>query len=71
MEWLIWAGTAVSLAGVAGLFWCIAKAWAARRAGLPEAELRARLQGVVALNLGALLLSALGLAMVVTGILLG
>lgn len=43
----------------------------AKRAGLPDAELRRRLQSAVALNLGALLLSALGLTMVVTGLLLG
>lgn len=71
MEVLIWSGAAVTLAGLAGLVWCIAKVAAARRAGLPDTELRARLQRVVALNLGALLVSALGLMMVVAGILLG
>jgi hypothetical protein len=71
MEGLIWAGAAVSLAGVGGLVWCILLALRARRAGLPDAELRVRLQRVVALNLGALFLSAIGLMMVVVGILLG
>lgn len=71
MDWLIWTGAAVTLAGLGGLVWCILKVAAARRAGLPDAALRARLQRVVALNLGALFLSAIGLMMVVAGILLG
>lgn len=71
MDGLIWTGAAVTLAGLGGLVWCIVKVAAARRAGLDDAALRARLQRVVALNLGALLLSAIGLMMVVAGILLG
>jgi hypothetical protein len=71
MEWLIWGGAAVSLVGIAGIFWCILLVARARRAGLPDTVLKARLQRVVALNLGALFLSAIGLMMVVTGIILG
>jgi hypothetical protein len=71
MEWLVWTGAGVTLLGLAGLVWCILRVAAARRAGLPDAELRARLQRIVALNLGALLLSALGLVMVIVGIALG
>lgn len=70
MEMLIWAGAAVSLIGVAGLIWCILLAVRARKAGLDDAELRARLQKVVALNMGALFVSAIGLMMVVAGIFL-
>jgi len=71
MDWLIWTGAAVTLLGLAGLIWCILKVAAARKAGLPDAELRARLQRVVVLNFAALLVSALGLMMVVVGIALG
>ena len=71
MGWLIWAGAAVSLAGVAGLLWCVIYTLHARRAGLADSELRARLQRAVAMNLGALFVSAIGLMMVVVGILLG
>jgi hypothetical protein len=71
MEWLIWVGAAVSLAGVAGLIRCILLALAARRAKLPEPELRARLRRIVVLNTGALFLSAIGLMMVIIGIMLG
>ncbi|WP_101068600.1 hypothetical protein [Roseovarius salinarum] len=71
MDILIWIGAAVSLAGLGGLVWCILRVWRARRAGLSDEELRARIQSVLPVNLGAFLLSALGLMMVVVGILLG
>jgi len=71
MEILIWAGAAVTLAGLAGILGCVVAVIRARRASLPEPELRAQLQRVVAWNLGALLVSALGLGLVAVGILLG
>lgn len=71
MQALIWAGAALTLVGLAGLGYCILRAVRARRAGLDDAEMRAELQRVVAINMGAMGLSALGLAMVVSGILLG
>jgi hypothetical protein len=71
MEIMVWGGAAVSLAGLAGLLWCIVKVWRARRAGLSDADLRAAVQAVLPFNLGALFLSVLGLMMVVAGILLG
>lgn len=71
MDWLIWGGATVSLLGLAGLFWCILIVVRARRAGLDDAEMRKRLAKVMPLNMAALLLSALGLIMVVVGILLG
>ena len=71
MDWLIWTGAGVTLLGLAGLVWCTVKVTAARKAGLSDADLRARLQRVVAMNFAALLVSALGLMMVVMGIALG
>lgn len=71
MDILIWIGAAVSLAGLAGLVACIVIALRAKRAGLSDEALRARLKSIVALNLGALLVSALGLMCVVAGIMLG
>ncbi|MCV2880670.1 hypothetical protein [Actibacterium sp. XHP0104] len=71
MEALIWGGAAVSLIGLAGLMRCIMLALKAKRAGLPDAEMRARLQKIVALNMGALAVSAVGLMLVVLGIMLG
>ncbi|MDP4033505.1 MAG: hypothetical protein Q8P60_11750 [Pseudorhodobacter sp.] len=71
MQFLVPIGAAMSLAGVAGLIWCILLAVKARRAGLSDADMRARLQRVVVLNMAALGVSALGLMLVVIGILLG
>lgn len=71
MDILIWAGAAVTLAGIGGLLACVVHVARARRAGLPDEELKARLQKIIALNLGALFLSAIGLMMVVVGIFLG
>ena len=70
MTLLIWAGAIVSLGGVAGLIWCIILALKARRAGLTDDAMRARLQHIVTLNMIALGVSALGLMLVVAGILL-
>lgn len=70
METLIWIGAAVTLAGIGLLLWCVLAIARARKAGLPDAELRAKLRRVVALNFGALILSAIGLMMVVIGIVL-
>ncbi len=71
MQALIWIGACVSLVGIAGLGYCIVRAMKARRAGLPDAAMRAELQRVVVINMAALGVSALGLMLVVTGILLG
>jgi hypothetical protein len=70
MEWLIWTGAALTVAGIAGLFWCILKAVKAKSRGLDDATMRAELQHVVTLNVAALGVSALGLAAVVIGIVL-
>ncbi|MDP3263243.1 MAG: hypothetical protein U1E06_01260 [Tabrizicola sp.] len=71
MQALIWIGAFVSLVGIAGLGYCIMRAMKARGAGLPDEAMRAELQRVVVINMAALGVSALGLMLVVTGILLG
>jgi hypothetical protein len=68
MDIVIWAGSAVSLIGLAGILYCAALVVKAKRAGLDDAGLRDRLQRIVALNLGALFVSAMGLMMVVLGV---
>ena len=70
MAMVIWIGAALTLAGVAGLVWCIVLAVRAKRSGLADAAMKAALQRVVALNLGALALSGLGLMLVVVGVIL-
>ena len=68
---LIWVGAAISLIGLAGLMWCIIRVARAKRAQLDDDAMRAVLQSVVPLNLGALFVSAFGLMLVVLGIFLG
>ncbi|MDP5334134.1 MAG: hypothetical protein NWT12_02685 [Paracoccaceae bacterium] len=70
MQGLIWGGAVVSVAGLCGLVWCIFKVAAAKRANLSDDDLRAVIQGVVPINLGALFLSVIGLMMVVIGVFL-
>ena len=70
MDMLVWAGAVVSLAGVAGLVWCIVFVVRLRKAGLDETTLRARMQKAVLVNFAALAVSTLGLMMVVAGIFL-
>jgi uncharacterized membrane protein len=67
---LIWTGAALSLGGIAGLIYCVLRAMRARRAGLEDAAMRAELQRVVVVNMAALGVSALGLMLVVAGIVL-
>ena len=71
MEMLIWIGALISLIGVAGLVWCVLAAARARRENLDDAAMKSRLQTLVAWNMAALAVSAIGLMMVVIGILLG
>jgi hypothetical protein len=71
MEMIVWIGAALTLAGVGMLVWCIVSVAKAKRSGLSEDALKARLQKIVALNLAALGVSGLGLAAVILGIVLG
>lgn len=70
MAYLIPAGAVITLLGLALLMVCILRVGKARKANLPEEELRTVLEGTVPINLAALLLSALGLIIVVVGIIL-
>lgn len=71
MDMLIWGGAALTMIGVLTLLWCIILAMRARKSAMPEAEIKAQLQRVVVLNLGALAISGLGLIVVVVGVILG
>lgn len=70
MELLVWIGAVISLIGLVGLMACVVIVARAKRAGLEDAEMRAKLARVIPLNLGALLLSVLGLMLVIVGIFL-
>ncbi|WP_264210006.1 hypothetical protein [Leisingera thetidis] len=68
---IVWTGAALSVAGLLGLVWCIVRVARARRQDLDDDALRAVVQSVLPYNLGALLLSVLGLMLVMAGIFLG
>ena len=70
MDALIWIGALLSAGGLAGLVWCIVQTFKARGAGLDDDAMRARLQRIVLWNMAALGISALGLMVVVAGVLL-
>ena len=71
MEYMVWGGAVLTLIGVAGLMWCVVLGIRAKRSTLPEDQVKAQLQRVIALNLGALAISALGLMAVIFGVILG
>jgi hypothetical protein len=70
MEILIPTGGLLTFLGLIGLVWCIWQAFSARRAGLKGEAMVERLKKLTVVNMASLLLSAIGLMMVVSGILL-
>lgn len=70
MEILIWIGSILSLFGLVGLLWCIKTVLRAKKAAVSDEELRMSLQKVVPFNMAALFLSAIGLMLVILGIML-
>lgn len=70
MDSMIFSGIAITALGLIGLIYCIVKAFKARKADLKGAELTTHLKRLVAVNLASFFLSAIGLAMVIVGILL-
>ncbi len=70
MDTLIWIGAAITVLGLLGLLYCILLVVRARRAQLPDADMRAAMLRALVWNVGALALSGLGLVMVVFGVML-
>ena len=70
MEILFWIGSILSLLGLVGLLWCIKTVLRAKKAAVSDEELRLSLQKVVPFNMAALFLSAIGLMLVILGIML-
>tara|TARA_Y100000385_G_scaffold79185_1_gene80601 strand:+ start:1308 stop:1520 length:213 start_codon:yes stop_codon:yes gene_type:complete len=70
MEILIWIGSILSLLGLVGLFWCIKTVLTAKKNATSDEQLRDSIQKIVPLNMAALFLSAIGLMIVVLGIIL-
>jgi uncharacterized alpha/beta hydrolase family protein len=70
MEILIWIGSILSILGLVGLFWCIKTVLKAKKNATSDEQLRDSLQKIVPLNMAALFLSAIGLMLVILGIIL-
>lgn len=71
MEIVVWIGAGLSVVGLCGIVYSIVAVTRAKRANLPDEELRARIAKVLPVNLGALLISVIGLMAVVIGVMLG
>ena len=70
MDWLIIIGAIISIIGLVGLVTSAVQVMRAKKAGLQDDALKARMQKALVLNMGALALSTLGLMVVVLGIFL-
>ncbi len=70
MDLLIPIGAVISLIGIIGIVISIVKVRRAKRDAADDEELRAKIQAVLPLNLGAFLVSVIGLMCVVIGVLL-
>ena len=70
MQHLTYPGILMTTAGLAGLGYCVLEGLRIRRAGLPPEEIHRRLHRLLAVNLGSVGLAALGLALLVAGLLL-
>ncbi|EBA10615.1 hypothetical protein [Roseobacter sp. CCS2] len=71
MEIVVWIGAALSVMGLCGIVYSIVAVARAKRANLPDAELRARISKILPINLGALFVSMIGLMAVIVGVMLG
>lgn len=69
-DFLIWGGAALTVLGLGGIVWCIVTVARAKGARLDDVAMRTTMQRVVAVNMGALAASMLGLMAVVLGIML-
>lgn len=69
-EIVIILGTIISSIGLVGLVLSALKVMKARRAGLDDEALKEVVRKAMVLNMGALALSAIGLMMVVVGVIL-
>lgn len=70
MQNLAPVGLLITVIGLVGLGYCIVQGLRIRRAGLPASEIHARLHRLLAVNLGSVALAALGLAILLAGLML-
>lgn len=65
---MIWAGAILTLLGLMGIVYSIIKVSKAKRAALPDEEMRKALAKLLPVNLASLFVSTLGLMIVIVGI---
>ncbi|MGB1266290.1 MAG: hypothetical protein ACPG6L_11255 [Nereida ignava] len=70
-EMVIFAGAVLTALGIIGIVMFIVKVRAAQKEQREDEVLKARLGALMPLNLGSFLVSAIGLMMVVMGVILG
>ncbi|QDC10392.1 hypothetical protein FHY55_14555 [Oceanicola sp. D3] len=68
---LVWPGALIALLGIIAILACVRSVMKARNAGLSNEEMVAHMQKMGAWNMAALGVSAIGLALMVMGLLLG
>lgn len=71
MEWLVYGGACLSAVGLAGIVWSIFAVAQAKRNSDDGEALRTRMQSILPINIGAFMLSILGLGAVTIGLILG
>ena len=71
MEIVVWIGAGLSVLGLIGIIYSIVAVTKAKRANLPDEELRARVSRILPTNLVALFVSMIGLMAVIIGVMLG
>lgn len=70
MEYLVLIGSVVTLLGLSGVIASVFMVFKAKRACLDDEALRLRLNKILPVNIGSLMLSMVGLAMVLVGVIL-
>ena len=70
MAWIAWLGFFMGSAGLAGLIYCMIKAWGARKSSRSDEELRLVLNGLLPINLASLAIAVVGLGVALLAVLL-
>lgn len=70
MAWIAWLGFLTGSAGLAGLIYCMTKAWRARKSAQSDEELRLVLSGLLPINLASLAIALVGLGVALFAVLL-
>lgn len=70
MAWIALLGFLIGSAGLAGLIYCMIKAWRARKSSQSDEELRQVLNSLLPINLASLAIAVVGLGVALLAVLL-